>query len=84
MRLRNEIIHIGSDFSFREDLELKCDNTLKLINYLLKPDKVKLEYKFKGKIVGRVKNKSDKEEVFAQFFTRTQSIDSRMETELNQ
>lgn len=57
VRLRNEIMHYGSDFSFREDLELKCDNTLKLIKCLedlIRFDKEKLEFNFKGKPVGRV------------------------------
>ena len=57
VRLRNEIMHYGSNFSFSKDLEAKCDNTLKLIKYLennIKPDKKKLDLKFNGKLIGRV------------------------------
>ncbi len=57
VRLRNKIMHYGSNFSFSKDLEAKCDNTLKLIKFLennIKPDKKELEFKFNGKLIGRV------------------------------
>jgi len=57
VRLRNEIIHFGSNFSFTKDLEAKCDNVLKLIEFLeskIRPDKKELDFIFKGKLVGRV------------------------------
>lgn len=57
VRLRNQIIHYGANFPFREELVSKCDNVLKLIKTLesfIKPERKKIDFKFKGKIVGRV------------------------------
>jgi len=57
VRLRNQIIHYGANFPFHNDYVSKCDNGLKLIKILetfIKPEREKIEFKFKGKIVGRV------------------------------
>lgn len=57
VRLRNEIIHYGANYSFTKNLVSRCDNVLKLIKILeniMKPEKKKKEFKFNGKVVGRV------------------------------
>lgn len=57
VRLRNEIIHYGSNFVFDNEKENKCDNVLKLMEFqkvLMEPDEEKLEFEFKPRVIGIV------------------------------
>lgn len=71
VRLRNEIIHYGSDFVFDDEKEKKCDNALKLIEFqkiLIEPDKEKLEFRFKGRIIGSVSDVGPNKEILVMPF----------------
>lgn len=66
VRNRNEIMHIGANFSFTEELESKCENTLKLIKYLkeeMESNNNKIWFEFKPELVGKTLDIGPKNQV---------------------